>query len=43
MTGLSATTKATDHLEEALDAENADDKNFHIRQALQLIDAETSK
>ena len=28
------------HLHEALEVEDADTKNFHVRQALQLLDVE---
>lgn len=32
--------RAVEHLEEALDAEESDAKQFHIREALQLLDME---
>lgn len=32
--------RAVKHLEDALDAEENDEKQFHVREALQLLDVE---
>jgi len=40
MEDIDARDEAVDQLREALDADDAEEKDFHVRQALQLLDVD---